>query len=73
MIIGINPFKMNEAFKEDSEFVQGTTSVVVMKGLQYLGLKEDTLKMIGRDIRDNDKKSEVEQADAEARDDKKVV
>ena len=41
--------------KEDSEFVQGSSSVVIMKALKYAGLTDDTLKRIEEDLRSSNK------------------
>ena len=67
MILGINPMKPQESFKEDSEFVQGSSSVVIMKALKYAGLSDETLKAIENDIHNSAKKSEETAAEAEAK------
>ena len=69
MILGINPFKMSDSFQEDSEFVQASSSVIVLKGLKYLGLSQETLDMIEKDIKNKDKQAE----EAKEKEDKKVV
>ena len=50
LILGINPLKPQESFKEDSEFVQGSSSIVIMKALKYVGLSDETLKAIEDDL-----------------------
>ena len=44
--------------KEDSEFVQGSSSVVIMKALKYAGLSDDTLKRIEQDLRSSNQQSD---------------
>mmetsp|Transcript_26191 Transcript_26191/g.30279 ORF Transcript_26191/g.30279 Transcript_26191/m.30279 type:complete len:84 (+) Transcript_26191:351-602(+) len=53
--MGINPLKPQESFREDSEFVQGSSSIVIMKALKYVGLSDDTLRRIEEDLKNADK------------------
>ena len=74
LILGINPMNMTEAFKEDSDFVAGSSSIVIMSGLKYMGLSEETIKMIESDIRSQDEKARDEKLKVEtAKDDKKLI
>ena len=65
-IIGINPFKPQEAFKENSEFVQGSSSVVVFKALKYVGLSDDTLKRIEADLKNSQKDAKEKENEEES-------
>ena len=58
LIVGINPLKPQESFREDSEFVQGSSSIVIMKALKYVGLSDETLKNIEDDLRKASKNKE---------------
>ena len=51
LIMGINPLKPQEIFQDDAEFVEGSSSIVVMKALKYVGLSDDTLKRIEEDLK----------------------
>ena len=68
MILGINPFKPQESFKEDSEFVQGSSSIVIMKALKYAGLSDETIKSIENDLKNSSKQENKEESLVESND-----
>lgn len=85
-IIGINPMNVDSSFEPDSEFVEGTSSLLIMKGLKYVGLSEETIKAIEKDIRMKDEEAreaaakeaaegetEVEKATEESKPDTKII
>jgi len=85
-IIGINPFNMENSFQPDSEFVEGSSSLLIMKGLKYVGLSEETIKAIEKDIREKDLEAKekaaaeaaegenkVEETAEESKQDKKII
>ena len=82
LIIGINPLDAQKSFEPDSDFVEGTTSILLMKGLKYVGLSEETILAIERDIRAEDEEareaekgevSELEESSEESKPDKKII
>ncbi|CAI2381279.1 unnamed protein product [Moneuplotes crassus] len=65
-ILGINPLKPQESFREDAEFVKDSSNLVVIQALKYAGLSEDTIQRIENDLKNSDKKTQednLEQSD----------